>query len=85
MRKAETVPVVTDVRVIGPYTLVVRFDDGVCRRVDLANELWGPVFEPLRDPAFFAKAFVDHEAGTVAWPNGADLAPEFLHEAGEGD
>ena len=44
---------------------------------DLADELWGEVFEPLRDPAFFGRFTVDH---TLVWPNGADFAPEFLHE-----
>ena len=34
------------------------------------------------DPEMFAQAFVDQETRTVAWPNGADLAPEFLHEIG---
>jgi hypothetical protein len=40
------------------------------------------VFEPLRDPARFAEAFVD--LGTVCWPNDLDLAPEFLYEKGAG-
>jgi hypothetical protein len=43
-------------------------------------ELWGEVFEPLKDPEYFAKAFVDEELGTVCWPNGADLSPEWLYE-----
>ena len=37
--------------------------------------------EPLRDPARFAEAYVDADLGTVAWPNGADVAPEYLYEA----
>jgi hypothetical protein len=80
---SDPMPVVTEVRAIPPYTLEVRFRDGVCRRLDLKGELWGPVFEPLKDPDFFAQAFVDRVSGTVAWPNGADLAPEFLYEAPE--
>ena len=52
------------------------FDDGVVRGVDLADELWGPMFEPLKDPAFFATVTVDH--GSVAWPNGVDLDPLVL-------
>lgn len=38
------------------------------------------MFEPLRDVEYFAKVSVDRELGTVVWPNGADLAPEVLHE-----
>jgi hypothetical protein len=46
----------------------------------LATTLVGSVFEPLRVPRCFAQAFLDAEGGTVAWPNGADLAPEALFE-----
>lgn len=73
---------VTAVRCVGPTSLHVAFDDGSERRVDLEAELWGEVFEPLRDPAFFRQGAVDPETGTVRWPNGADFAPEFLHGVG---
>jgi hypothetical protein len=76
----DAIPVVTEVKVIPPYTLEVHFRDGFCRRVDLEGELWGEVFEPLKDREFFAQAFVDPVSHTVAWPNGADLAPEWLYE-----
>jgi hypothetical protein len=66
--------------VVPPYTLDVSFDDGHQRRINVERLLFGPVFEPLRDPAAFAEARVDPEWGTVAWPNGADLAPEFLYD-----
>ena len=48
------------------------------RRVNLLPELEGPVFEPLRDPAYFSRVVLGPVAGTVVWPNGADCAPEFL-------
>ncbi len=73
---------VTAVTCVGPTTLHVVFDDGSERRVELEGELWGEVFKPLRDPAFFRQAAVDPETGTVQWPNGADFAPEFLHRVG---
>ncbi len=63
----------------GEYRLRLVFSDGVQGTVDFERWLDGPVFEPLRDPAFFRRFFI--EAGTVAWPNGADIAPETLHEA----
>ena len=71
---------VTDARIVGPHKLALVFSDGVQREVDLAQGLSGEVFEPLRDPAFFAQAALDAELGTVVWPNGADFSPEFLYE-----
>lgn len=60
------------------YTLRVTFADGLVRDVDLEPELWGPVFEPLRDPSLFRAATVDPQLGTVVWPNGADMDPDVL-------
>lgn len=75
---------VTQVKVLPPYTLEVTFDDGLVRRVNVESVLWGEVFEPLRDPARFAEVEIDSLFGTVMWPNGADLATEFLRTcAGE--
>jgi hypothetical protein len=37
------------------------------------------VFEPLRDPSYFARVDIDAEAGTIAWPDGLDLALEPLY------
>jgi Protein of unknown function (DUF2442) len=62
------------------FALRLGFDDGTTREVDLADEFWGPVFEPLRnDPQLFRKVCVDRELGTIVWPNGADLDPDVLH------
>lgn len=64
----------------GGYRVRLRFDDGTEGVVDLERELWGEVFEPLRDPARFREFRVDPELATLVWPNGADLAPERLYE-----
>jgi hypothetical protein len=77
------VETVVAVRVLEPYVLDVTFADGTRRRVDIAPVLYGEVFEPLRDPARFAEAAVDPDLGTVVWPNGADLSPEFLYAGGD--
>lgn len=77
MTKIARIPKVTAVEVRPPYGLHLTFDDGATRDVDLADELWGPLFEPLRDQAFFARVQVEH--GTVVWPNGVDLDPLVLH------
>lgn len=78
------IPEVVAVRVIPPFGLEVRFNDQRVRRINLApaldKMLQGPIFAPLKNPAYFAQAFLDAEGGTVAWPNGADIAPESLYE-----
>jgi len=66
MTKIARIPRVAEVEVRPPYGLRLTFDDGSARDVDLADDLWGPMFEPLKDPAFFAQVCVDH--GTVTWP-----------------
>lgn len=74
-------PVVTSVAATGHYRLHVGFSDGAAGDVDLSDlRDAGGVFEPLRDPGYFARAYVDAGAGTVCWPNGADLAPDVLHD-----
>ncbi|MGQ0629268.1 MAG: DUF2442 domain-containing protein [Phycisphaerales bacterium] len=70
---------VTTVAVTGPHSLRLSFNDGSDKIVDLAPLLHGPVFEPLRDPAFFSRVALDPVCGTIVWPNGADFAPEALH------
>ncbi len=73
------IPRVVWVEVCGPHSLQLTFKDGVTKQVNLRRFLRGPVFQPLLDPAYFARVFVDHEAGTIAWPNEADFAPETLY------
>lgn len=70
---------VTSVKVLRPYVLELAFSDGTRREVDLENELYGEMFEPLKSPALFAQVTVDEELGTVVWPSGADFSPEFLY------
>ena len=71
-------PRITRVEPLSGFRLAVEFSDGVRGEVDLAEDLWGPVFEPLRERALFVQAAVDR-FGAVCWPNGADLAPDALH------
>ena len=62
----------------GGFRVHVCFNDASENTIDFEPWLEGPVFEPLRDPAYFRRFFVD--GGTVIWPNGADIAPETLYE-----
>jgi hypothetical protein len=73
---------VNSVDLLDGYSLRLEFNDRSIREVDLFAELHGEVFEPLRDPALFRRVAVHPETGTIEWPNGADFAPEFLHESG---
>lgn len=69
---------VTDVQYLQNYQLKLSFNDGAAGVVDLSNELWGEMFEPLQDTALFSRVRLDKELDTIVWDNGADLAPEFL-------
>lgn len=74
---------ITEAEHIGGHRLRLTFADGFVGDVDLADRFsapLGPMLEPLRDVAYFALVEVDAELGTVVWPNGADLAPDVLHQ-----
>jgi Protein of unknown function (DUF2442) len=71
---------VVEARYVGQYTIWLRFEDGTQGEIDLSGELDGPVFEPLKDPTYFSRFFVNPDTGTIEWPNRADFAPEFLYE-----
>ena len=64
----------------GSFRIHLTFNDNSEATVDFQRWLNGPVFEPLQDPIYFQRFFVD--GGTVVWPNGADIAPETLYDAG---
>jgi hypothetical protein len=71
---------VTAVRVLSRYVVELTFEAGDVRVVDLEPFLDGPVFEPLKnDYDLFRQVEVDPEAGTITWPNGADISPNTLH------
>ena len=70
---------VTSVEVIAEHRLRLTFEDGAQGEIDASAWEWRGVFEPLEDPEYFRQASLNREAGTVVWPNGADIAPETLH------
>ena len=61
------------------FRVEVRFDDGREGVADLTEAIEGPMFEPLKDPDVFRTLRVDEELRTIVWPNGADLAPEYIY------
>ncbi len=72
-------PHVIKARHIKEHRVWLVFDDGLEGELDLKGDLRGPVFEPLRTTDEFARFKLDEKSGTLVWPNGADIAPEFLH------
>lgn len=74
------IPRIVSLEPAGTYSIKVRFADGVEGEIDLAQELDGEMFEPLRDPQLFAQFRLDPATRTIVWPNGADLAPEFVRQ-----
>ena len=74
-------PQVIRARHVSDFIVSARFDDGTEKNIDISQWFKGPVFEALKDPKFFKKFFI--EGGTLAWPNGVDIAPETLYAARE--
>ena len=74
------VPSLSGAEYLHGYTILVTFEDGKRGVLDLEHELWGPVFEPLRDVGLFRRFRFDAELDTIVWPTGADLAPEYVYE-----
>jgi hypothetical protein len=72
---------VIEARYLGGHKVWLRFRDGSEGTADLSGRLYGPVFEPLKDPAYFERFHVDD---TLCWPDGADFAPETLYEIATG-
>ena len=74
----DALPAVVRAEHRGDFKIRLVFNDGVEGTIDFSDWLNGPVLEPLKDPACFARFFLD--GGTVVSPNGADIAPETLRE-----
>ncbi|MBI1955876.1 MAG: DUF2442 domain-containing protein [Acidobacteria bacterium] len=71
---------VLEAEYVSGFIVKLRFRDGTVGEIDLEAELTGPIFEPLKSPEYFRQFRVHPEFHTLVWPNGADLAPEFLHQ-----
>jgi hypothetical protein len=74
---------INQVSYLGDYRLRLRFSDGQVKDVDLKDDLYGEMFEPLNNQDLFQQVKLNPETKTVEWPNGADFAPEYLSELGE--
>jgi hypothetical protein len=75
--------IVTSARYAGGYRVLLAFDDGSVKSVDLEPHLHGEVFEPLKNVDYFKTLRVNPDIDTVVWDNGADFSPDFLYEIGQ--
>lgn len=73
---------VRDVKYLSDYKLLLSFEDGSLRQVDLLPHLDGPVFESLKDPDNFKTVHLNPDLDTIVWDNGADMSPDFLYNIG---
>jgi hypothetical protein len=73
---------VKEVKFISGYKLLLTFEDGVRKLVDMEPHLEGEIFEPLKDVDYFKTVRVNPDIDTIAWENGADFSPDFLYEVG---
>ncbi len=74
---------INQISYLGGFHLRLWFNDGQIKDLDLKDDLYGEVFEPLQNQEFFQQVKVNPETKTVKWPNGADFAPEYLSEIGQ--
>ena len=70
---------IKEAKYLTDYKVELKFTDNRVGIADLKNELYGTVFEPLKDKKLFSTLKVDEDLETIVWDNGADLAPEFLY------
>ena len=75
------VPKLKEAKYVKAYTIWLRYEDGAEGEVDLESELWGEVFETIKDQKEFQAFRLNTELNTITWPNGADFAPEFLYRS----
>lgn len=74
------IPKVIDAKYKKNYIIHIRFSDGTEGNIDLRDELYGELFEPLKDKQVFKTFSIHPDFHTLCWPNGADIAPEYLYE-----
>ena len=74
------VPRIIEAKYTSGFAIYLKFSDGTEGEIDLAGELLGEIFGPLKQQAYFKQFKLNRELHTITWPNGADFAPEFLYD-----
>ncbi len=73
-------PELTDAKYVNNYKIWIKFSNNIEGIIDLENELYGEIFEPLKDINIFRSFKIHPELYVLTWDNGADFAPEFIYE-----
>ena len=71
---------VKNVEYVESYILMLTFEDGLVKRIDLSSHLDGPIFTKLKDLNYFKTVKLHLDLDTVYWDNGADFSPDFLYD-----
>lgn len=71
---------IIDFKIVAPYTLNIKFDDGKTQTIDFSSVLYGELYGPLKDEKLFNSVEIDPEVHTLVWSNGADFDPATLHD-----
>ena len=71
---------VTKVAYLRDFILEINFNDGLVGEMDFSGELSGEIYQPLKDKMYFSQVYLNPDTETIEWSNGADFAPEYLHE-----
>jgi len=74
---------VVEAEYLKEYKILITFNNGIKKIVDLEKDLWGAMFEPLKDKNIFKQFRVDKNIHTIVWANGADFSPDCLYEIGK--
>lgn len=74
---------ITEAEYIKDYKILLTFNNGIKKIIDLERDLWGEMFEPLKDKNLFQQFRVDKDIHTIVWPNGADFSPDSLYNIGK--
>ena len=72
-------PILKQAKYLDEYKIWIEFEDGISGEIDLKKEIFGQIFEPLKDINYFKTFNLHPELKTITWPNGADFSPEFLY------
>lgn len=71
---------ISSFKIIAPYTLELKFNDGICKVINFEKTLTGEMYSPLKDLKIFNMVSIDKEVYTIVWPNGADFDPAIIHD-----